>query len=152
MRFFQALPFAFGDDGIERVDDGGEGFKIFAEGAGKFFRGMIVTQSAAEFEGSGVGAGELRDPLIEMAAVRRNVFTECDEDVAKEYSHAGDRLGVNFAELRVVFRIVEKMDTEFLQQSAEIVFDFDAVEIHGDFEAGDGIGAKENFVVLSDVE
>jgi len=152
MRFLQALPFAFGDDGIERVDDGGEGFEIFAEGAGNFGGGMIVTQSEAEFEDGGVGAGELRDALIEMAAVRRNVFAECDEDVAKENSQAGDGLGVNFAELRFVFGIVDEMDAEFLQQSAEIVFDFDAMEIHGDFEAGDGIGAKEDFMVLADVE
>jgi len=152
MRFLEALPLAFGDDGVESVDDGGGGFEILAEGAGDFGGRMIVAEGATEFKDASVGAGEFFDALVEPAAVCGNVFAERDEDVAQQNGHAGDGLGVNFAELRVVFGIVNEMDAEFLQESAEVVLDFDAVEIQGDFEACDGIATKEDLVVLANVE
>jgi len=152
MRFLEALPLAFGDDGVESVDDGGGGFEILAEGAGDFGGRMIVAEGATEFKDASVGAGEFFDALVEPAAVCGNVFAERDEDVAQQNGHAGDGLGVNFAELRVVFGIMDEVNAEFLQQRAEVVFDFDAMEIHGDFEACNGIGAKEDFVVLANVQ
>ena len=56
VRLFQALPLAFRDDCVEAEYDGGNGFEVFAEGAGDFGRRMIVAESAAEFEGRSVGA------------------------------------------------------------------------------------------------
>ena len=152
MRFLQALPFAFGNDSIESVDDGGDGFEVFAEGAGDFGGRVIFAEGATEFKDASFCAGEFFDALVKAAAVCGNVFAKRDKDVAQENGHAGDGLGVNFAELRVVFGIMDEVNAEFLQQRAEVVFDFDAMEIHGDFEAGDRIGAKEDFVVLADVE
>jgi hypothetical protein len=152
MRFLQALPFAFGDDSIESVDDGGDGFEVFAESAGNFGGRVIFAEGATEFKDASVCAGEFLDALVKAAAVCGNVFAKCDKDVAQENGHAGDGLGVNFAELRVVFGIMDEVNAEFLQQRAEVVFDFDAMEIHGDFEACNGIGAKEDFVVLANVQ
>ena len=149
---FEALPFAFGNDSVESVHDGGDGFEILAEGAGNFGKRVIVAEGATEFKDASVGAGEFFDALVEAAAVCGNVFAERNKDVAQENGHAGDGLDVDFAELRVVFRIVDEVDAEFLQESTKVVFDFDAMEIHGNFEARDGIGAKKDFVVLADVE
>src|ERR1700732_1178073 len=36
--------------------------------------------------------------------------------------------------------------------AAKVVLDFDAMEVHGDCDAGDGIRAEEEFVILADVE
>src|SRR5579863_7292759 len=45
--FPEALPFAFGDQGVEGPDDGLDGFEILAEVAGHFGRRMIVPEGLA---------------------------------------------------------------------------------------------------------
>src|SRR6476469_1315005 len=114
MCFFEALPFAFGDDGVEGADNGCNGFEIFAEGTRDFRGRVIVAERAAQFEGSGVRAGQFFDSLVESAAIRGDIFAESDEDVAEQDGEARDGLGINFAELMVVFKIMYEVDTEFL--------------------------------------
>jgi len=134
------------------VDDVGDGFEVFAEGAGDFGGRMIVAEGAPEFENGCVGASQFFDPAVDVSAVCGNVFAERDENVAEKNGHAGNGLGVDFAELCFVFGVVDEVNAEFLQKRTKVVLDLNAVQIHGNFEAGDGIAPEEDFVILADVE
>ena len=90
--------------------------------------------------------------MVEAVAVRGDIFAESDEDVAEKNRDAGDGFGVDFTELRFVFGIVDEMDAQFLQERAEVVLNFNAMEVHGDFEIGDRIGAEQDFMILADVQ
>jgi hypothetical protein len=81
--FFQPLPFLFRDEGVECVNNGGNGFKILAEGARDFGESVILAERAAEFERRCVGPGEFFDAPIKMIAVYGNIFAEGNEDVAE---------------------------------------------------------------------
>ena len=152
MLLSDALPFPLRDDGVERADDGLDSFEVFAEGAWQFGGRMVVAQGAAELESAAIRAGKLFDSPVHVASLRGDVLPKDDQDVAEENRKSGDGFGVDLAKLGFVLTVMKEVNAKLLQQAAQAVLDFNTMEIHGDFNAGDGIRAEENLVALTDVQ
>src|SRR6267154_4405011 len=150
--FFDALPFLFWNQSIERVNHQFDGFQIFTVSAGDFRMRMIVAQRLAKLKNGSRRAGQLFDALVDGAFVDGNVFAQRDQNVAQQNGDTRNRLAIDFAQLLFVVGGAQKMVAQFLQRGSQFVLHLRAMQIHRHFEASDGVVAKKNAMHLADVQ
>src|SRR5260221_13210096 len=149
---FDALPFAFGSQSIQRMNHNFDRFQILAVGANDFRDRMVVAKLASQFKNPGLRAGQFLDAAIERGFIKRRNFAKNDQEMPQQHRNTGNRLRVDFAKLCFVIGRVQKMCAQFLQRGAQLVLQLNAMKIHGHFNAFDRIVAEKHAVVLADIQ
>jgi len=114
--------------------------------------GAAVAQMMNCGEGSGISTGERGNARENFVGLSRRLFIEVDERVTEQNEDAGAGVGGSSAESGFVFVSEEKVLAELEEDGAKVVFDLNAMEIHGDGDGGNDVSAEENAVVLLHVE
>ena len=113
---------------------------------------MLIAQAVNGSESGGVSAGERGDAGENFIGRGGRLLVEVDERVTEQGENTGTRVGGSSAECGFIFVREQEMLAEFEKHGAEVVFDLNAVEIHGNGEAGDDVRTEEDAAILSHVE
>jgi hypothetical protein len=115
-----------------------------------------VSVAIAELERGGksfgVGAGERGNAGENFVGAGWRHFLEGNQGVTQKREDAGRRFCFSGAKLAFFLSGEKEMLAELEEERAQVVLDLDAMEIHGDVDAGDNVSAIENTAAVLHVE